>query len=234
MKMLLPCCLAGLAMLAISPTASAQPAAPAAATAVPKKFVPGLATVNVQDVVASSKAVINAAQERQIVYKTQFAMAEARRQQINGQIQPLMAKFNADRQAGNVSQADLQQQAQAIQGLQQAGVQELQTMLAPIALSETFVQEQVTDVINRAITDAMDKNGVTFVLPQPNVLAYNNGYNLSPAVLAELDRLLPVAKVVPPQGWQPRAVREAQAAQAAQIAKPSQPAKPAQPARRIP
>ena len=214
--------LAGIALLSLSPAAAvAQTAAPAQATAVAKKFVPGLATANVQDVVASSKALINANQERQIVYKTQSAMAEARRRQINAEIEPLVAAFNRDRQSGTVSQASLQQQAQRIQSLQQAGVQELQTMLAPVSLSQAYVQEQIADVINRAITDAMDKQGITFVVQPQSALAYNSGYTLSPAVLAELDRLLPVAKVVPPPGWQPRAAREAAAAQAAQLAAPA-------------
>ena len=99
-------------------------------------------------------------------------------------------------------------------------------MLAPISLSQTYVQEQINEVINQAITNAMDKQGITFVVPPQNTLAFNNGYNLSPAVLAELNALLPVAKVVPPQGWQPKAVREAQAAQAAQLAQPAKPAAP--------
>ncbi len=229
-------CLAGFALIpvpafaqATPPTApAATPASAPASAVVAKQFIPGLATANVADVVASSNAFVNAAQERQIVYKSQLAMAEARRKQINAQIAPLAAKFNSDRQAGNVPQAELQSQAQAIQTMQQAGVQELQTMLAPVSLSEAYVREQIGDVINRAITNAMDKQGITFVVPPQNVLAFNNGYNLNPAVLAELNALLPVAKVVPPQGWQPRAAREAQAAQQAQL---SQPAKPAPGAR---
>ena len=224
MKPYVPAVLAGFALLSSPAAAQSAPVAGAAAEAPAKKFIPGLATANVQDVVAASNAFNNANQERQIVYKNQIAMVEARRKQINAQIEPLMAKFNSDRQAGNVAQLELQGQAQAIQNLQQSGVQELQTMLAPITLSETYVREQIGEVINKAITNAMDKQGITFVVPPNSVLAYNNGYNLSPAVLAELNALLPVAKVAPPQGWQPKAVRDAQAAQAAQLAQPAKPA----------
>ena len=223
MKPFVPAILAGFALLSGPAAAQSAPVAGAAAEAPAKKFIAGLATANVQDVVAASNAFNNANQERQIVYKNQIAMVEARRKQINAQIEPLMAKFNSDRQAGNVAQAELQQQAQSIQNLQQSGVQELQTMLAPVSLSETYVREQIGEVINKAITNAMDKQGITFVVPPNSVLAYNNGYNLSPAVLAELNALLPVAKVAPPQGWQPKAVRDAQAAQAAQLAQPAKP-----------
>ncbi len=216
MKPFLSASLAGIALLH-APALFAQPAAPAQA---PIKLIPGLATANVQEIVAASKAMINAQQERQVIYKNQYAMAEARRRQINAEIQPLMAKFNRDRQAGSVAQADLQGQARAIQNLQQAGVQELQTMLAPITLSETYVREQIGDVINRAITAAMAKRGVTFVVPPQNALAFNNGYNLNTAVVTELDAILPRASVAPPAGWRPKAERDAAAAQAAQLAKP--------------
>jgi Skp family chaperone for outer membrane proteins len=226
--------LASLAAVALAPAVAFAQATPAAtpAQAPQKQMVPGLAIANVQDVVVNSNAVVNAAKERQIVYKDQLAMAEARRKQINAQIQPLVAKLNADRQAGNVAQAELQRQAQAIQNLQQAGVRELQTMLAPVTLSENYVQEQVNDAIGKAITSAMDKRGVTFVVPANGTLAFNNAYNLSPTILSELNALLPVAKVAPPQGWQPRAVRDAQAAQQAQLQGQGAAAEPAKPGKR--
>ena len=118
MKPFVPICLAGMALVSAPALGQSAPAAVAAAAPdVAKKFIPGLAIANVQDVVAASNAVKNANEERQIVYKSQLAMVEARRLQINAEITPLVAKFNSDRQAGTVSQADLQQQAQAIQNL---------------------------------------------------------------------------------------------------------------------
>ena len=229
MKPFLSAGLAALALASVLAPASAI-AQPAPVAGPAKQFVPGLAVTNIDAVKASSNAFVNAGRERQTVYKSQLAMAEARRLQINAEIVPLVEKFNRDRQAGNVAQADLQQQAQTIQGLQQKGQQELQAMLAPIALSEAYVMEQINDVISKAITDAMDKKGVTFVVPPQIAVAFNNAYNLDSAVLAELNALLPVAKVAPPAGWQPRATREAQAAQpAAQSARRT----PAKPARRI-
>lgn len=224
-----PFSFASLAALALaSAPAIAQPAPAAAPAAAPaKQFVPGLAVTNIDAVKASSHAFVNAGKERQTVYKSQLAMAEARRLQINAELMPLVEKFNRDRQAGTVAQADLQQQAQTIQALQQKGQQELQALLAPIALSEAYVMEQINDVISKAITDAMDKKGVTFVVPPQVAVAFSNGYNLDSAVLAELNAALPVAKVAPPAGWLPRAQREAQAAQAAQTPAATQPAKPA-------
>ena len=209
-----------LALALLPATVHAQTPA-AAAQAPAKQMVAGIGIANRDEIVANSKAFKNANSERQIVYKNQIAMAEARRKQINGQIEPLVKKFRDDQQLGSATEGELQSQAQTIQNLQQSGVQELNTMLAPVALSEAYVNEQIGEVLSKAIVAAMDKRGITLVVPPQNFLAFNKGYNMSADVLAELDTLLPNAGVIPPDGWRPRAEREAAAAQAAQLAKPA-------------
>jgi Skp family chaperone for outer membrane proteins len=204
--------IAALLAAPLAAPALAQPAAPAAAPAVANKFIAGLGIADTEQAVANTKAAQNALREQQIVYKNQAAMLEARQRQINAEIAPLVEKLNRDRQAGTVSQTDLQQQASRIQSLQQAGVQELQTMRAPIALSEQYVREQFNAVISRAITTAMERQGITLVLPPNLPLAFNNAYNLTPGITAELDRLLPTVRVVPPAGWQPGRAQAAQPA----------------------
>lgn len=223
MKPLLLTCLAASTLLA-APALAQTAAAPAAA--VKKQFVPGLAVANVDEVKLASNAYVNAGKERPIVYKTVIAMAESRSKQLNDRIAPLQVKFNADQRAG-AAQADLQQQAQTIQAMLQSGQQEVNTILAPVALSNAYVVEQINDVITRAITDAMAKTGATFIVAPQSAVAFDNAYNLNPAILAELNALLPVARVSPPAGWRPRAEREAAAAQAAQTAPAPRPAQPA-------
>lgn len=195
--------LAGLSLIALAGPAMAAPAAaPAAAAA---KVVPGIAVVNAQEVLVSCNAFKAANQERQATYKTQIEAAQAREQQVNAQLQPLIEKFNRDRQSGSVAQAALQQQAQAIQNMRNSGQQELLTMLAPVRLSQAYVEQQINAVFNQALTSAMAKRGVTMILPQQNVMAFTNaaGYSLNSVVVDELNAILPTAKVVPPEGWQP-------------------------------
>lgn len=212
--------------LAVLPVAlAAQAPATDAAQAPAKQMVAGIGIANRDEIVAASNAFRNANSERQIVYKNQIAMAEARRKQINAELEPLIKKFRDDQSTGAASQAELQQQAVNIQSLQQTAVQELNGMLAPIALSEAYVQEQIGDVVGNAIVRAMDKRGITIVVPPGNLLAFNNGYNINAEVLAELNALLPKANVIPPDGWRPRAEREAAAAQAAALAQPAKPAR---------
>lgn len=216
--------------LALSPAAvfaQAAPAAPSAAAPAagaaqlpPKQVLPGIGIVNRDEIIAASNAFRNANSERQIVYKNQIAMAEARRKQINAELQPLVSKYQEDQRNGNVAEGELQQQAQTIQAQQRAGVQELQGMLGPISRSETYVIEQVTEAFSKALVSAMDKRGITLVMPSSSPLAFNNAYIMSGDVLAELNTILPRVTVVPPDSWQPRAEREA-AAQQAQQAKPA-------------
>lgn len=173
----------------------------------------GIAVANLDAVIANSNAFTNAEQQRQTTYKAQLDQAEARRQQLNAQIQPLADKFNADREA-NPNSSALQQQISQIQTIQSNGQAELQRILQPVVMSQAYVQEQIDEKLDEAVKNAMTKNKVTLLLSPQAVLAVSaNAYNLNQAILAELNALVPSAQIVPPQGWEPRDVREARAAQ---------------------
>ncbi|GGC41789.1 hypothetical protein GCM10011371_31540 [Novosphingobium marinum] len=178
-------------------------------------IVQGIAVANLDAVVASSNAYRTAQQQRQTTYKPQIDAANAKRQQLQTQLQPLATKFNQDRQATNPNQQSLAQQAQNIQRIQEQGQQELQQILQPVALSEAYVAEQLNDQLDQAVKNAMAKRNISLVLTPSAVLAANNqAYNLNQAILDELNTLVPSVQIVPPQGWEPREVREARAAQA--------------------
>ena len=214
MNMFKPALLAGFAALAFAaPAAAAQPAAPAAQPAGP--VAPGVGIANLEAIVANSNAFKVAQQQRPVTYKAQYDSAEARRRQIAAQLQPLVDKFQRDRAAPNANQAALQTQAQAIQQIQDSGNQELQNLLAPVSLSESYVQEQINDKLVAAVSSAMAKQKITLLLNPQAVISANNAYNLNQAILTELNTALPSAQLVPPAGWEPREVREQRAAQAA-------------------
>ncbi len=222
MKTLLKSALfAGIAVIAAPQLAVA---ATPAATAPAGPILAGLAVVNLDAVRANSNAFKTAQAQRPVTYKAQFDAAEARRAQIEAQMQPLIAKFNADRAVPAPNAASLQQQGQTIQTIQESGQQELQRMLQPVALSEAYVDEQITDKLSAAVRTAMNKQRVTILLTPENVVSADNAYNLNQAVLTELNLLIPSAALVPPAGWVPRQVREQQAAQ--QGGAPAAPAAP--------
>jgi Skp family chaperone for outer membrane proteins len=229
MKMLLKSALlAGLVLSAAPQVAFAAAAAPAPAASA---NAPGVAIANIEAIVANSDAFRAAQVQRPVTYKAQIDAAEARRLQITAQLQPLAEKFNRDRAAPNANQAALQAQAQTLQQIQENANQELQGMLAPVALSEAYVEEQITDKLSAAIQAAMTKNKVTLLLSPQNVVAANNGYYLNQAILTELNTAIPTAQLVPPAGWEPRQMREQRAAAAAAQAPAAAGAAPAAPAR---
>jgi Skp family chaperone for outer membrane proteins len=220
MKTILKSAVAGLLLVA-----AAQPAVVLAQAAQP--IIPGLAIANLEAVVANSNAFKTAQSQRPTTYKAQIDQANARRAAITAQLQPMADKFNRDRQAATPNQQALAQQAQQIQQIQQSGEQELQRILAPVALSEAYVQEQINEKLAAAVQAAMNKQKISLLLSPGDVISANNSYNLNQAILTELNTLIPSAQLVPPAGWEPREVREERAQQqAAQQGAAARPAGP--------
>lgn len=214
-------------------------AAPAAApvAAPTSNVVQGIAVANLQAAIANADAYRVAQQQRPVTYKPQLDQAQARGNALEAQIKPMIDRFNAARQGTMTPalQTQLQGQARAIQELQEKGKQEIQQILLPAALSEAFVNEQIEEKLDQAVQKAMEKSRVSLLLQPGAVLARANAYDLTDEIVAEINILLPTAQLVPPQGWEPREVREARAQQAAQqggnrpAAAAPAPAKPAGP-----
>ena len=200
--------LAGSSQFALAAKAAPAPAAPATGGG-----VNGIGVANPEAIVQNSAAFKTAQAQRPVTYKAQYDQAEARRQQIIAQLQPLVEKYKKDAAGGNTPA--VQQQAQAIQQIQDSANQEFQKILAPVALSEAYVAEQINEKLITAIQTAMGKSGVTLLINPQSVISASNAYNLNQAILTELNTALPSAQLVPPAGWEPREAREAKAAQAA-------------------
>ena len=198
---------------------------PITATPAAAQVVRGIGVVSLPAVVANSNAFKVAEQQRPVTYKPQIDAAEARRAAIAAQLQPLITKFNADRQA-NAKNPALNTQAQAIQQIQQSGQQELQQLVAPIALSQAYVTEQIEERLEAAVQNAAKKKNIQLILdPTQGAVVYADAaYNITQDVVNELNTLLPSAQLVPPQGWVPREIRQQQAAQAAAQGTPATPA----------
>jgi len=222
MKLLLKCTAA--ALMAAGTIASGA-IAPVAAQA-----VAGLGVADQRRAVIESAAFVNANAARPTTYKAQYDAAQAKSNQIRQQLEPLVTKFNTDVQAPNAqaNQAALQQQLGQIQQLREQGSQEVQEILQPVALSEAYVLEQISDKFDAAVRSAMTKRKISIVFEVGSTLAHNDAYDLTKDITAELNAAIPTAQLVPPQGWLPRAQREQQARQAAAAgAAPAAPAAPA-------
>ena len=223
-------CGTALALSLVSP-ALAQKAdknAPAPAPASAGPVVAGIGVANLNAAVAGSNAFQVAGQQRQTTYKATYDAAQARATPIEAELKGLVEKFNADK-AAKKPDAVLQQSYVAVQQRQERGKEEIRQILMPVMLSEAYVEEQITDKLDQAVQSAMTKRGVSILLQPETVIARANGYEMTPAIIAELNALIPTANIVPPQGWVPRQMREQQAAQQQQ-AQPAAAAPAARPA----
>lgn len=217
--------LLSLSALALTAGAAVIPGAPAMA-----QVVKGIGVVNVRAAVANSNAFKTAQTQRQTTYAAQIQQANTRQQQIAQQLQPLYTQAETASRAANPDQAALQRQVTQIRQIEANGQRELQQILQPLALSEAYVQEQITAQLNTAVEAVAKRRNITLIFdPTSGSPIYADAaYNMTQDVVNELNRLVPSVQIVPPAGWQPREVREAQAAQAGQAA-PQQPAQQPRP-----
>ena len=206
MKTLMKSAVAGIAIAAMSAPLATVPASAQSAQ--------GIGVVNVAAVVVNSQAYQTANTQRQTTYAAQIQQAEQRQQALNAQLQPLVNAFNTARQQANADQNALQQQAAQIQQLRNQGQAELQNIMRPVALSQAYVEEQINDQLQSAIEAAAKSRNVSIVITPDTILYADNAHNLNEAVLAQLNRQLPSAQLVPPTGWLPRELREQQEAAA--------------------
>ncbi|WP_374528751.1 OmpH family outer membrane protein [Novosphingobium sp.] len=195
-------------------------------------IVKGIGILNIDAAIANTDAYRLAQQQQQVTYKPQIDQARTRKGQIDAQLKKMSDQLRAD-MAAKKPDAVLQQEYVAIKQYEDKGNQELEQILAPLALSDAYVKEQIADQLDQAVQNAMAKQGVTLLLHPDAVIARANAYELTDDVIAELNQLIPASKMqlVPPAGWVPRQVREQQ--QAAQQQQPgAAPAAAQQPAPR--
>ena len=97
-----------------------------------------IAVANPEGAVGNSKAWAAARTQIETTYKAQLDQANARREAVGRELQPLVTAFNTARAAPNANQAALQTQAQAIQTREQAAQAELSRLTAPAQRAQAY------------------------------------------------------------------------------------------------
>ncbi|WP_298670112.1 OmpH family outer membrane protein [uncultured Sphingomonas sp.] len=164
--------------------------------------VGGVAVVDPDGAVAGSNAWKTAAGQLQTTYKATLDQAEARRQAISNELQPLVTKLQNDQKA-NVAQAQLQTQVQSIQSKEQAGNAELQRITMPYARARAYAIEQIQHQLKAAIDAAATRKKASIVLAPNDVVHLDPAGDLTADVTTELNRLVPSVSIAPPANWQP-------------------------------
>ncbi len=210
-------------LLAAALVAPALAATPASAQAI--------AVANPEGAVANSKAWSAARAQIETTYKAQLDQANARREAVGRELQPLVTAFNTARAAPNANQAALQTQAQAIQTREQAAQAELSRLTAPAQRAQAYAIEQISGRLSDAVQAVVRARNVTMLVRPDAVLFANPTADVTAAITTELDRLVPSVGITPPANWQPGQQQQG-AAPAAAAPAATTPTRPAQPSGR--
>ena len=194
-----------LAQTARKPAVAASPAAQRGTIAA------GIGVADLQAAIANTNAYKAAVQLRQTTpaYKALNDQAQARLNQLQAQLKPMADQFNADR-AAKKPDAVLQVEYDAIQKAQAQAEAEIKQILAPATLSDEYVVEQITDKLPTAVNNVMSRRGLTILLNPDAVILSAQPYDVTGALVAELNVLIPSAQINPPPGWQPARARQQQ------------------------
>ena len=178
--------------------------APAATVATSAQAqVNGVAVADPQGAIAGSRAWAAARQQIETTYKTQLDQAETRRTALTRELEPLVQAFQTARSQPNANQTALRTQAEQIETRQQAANQELQRLTQPAVRAQTYAVEQLQARLGEAVQNAVRAKNVSLLVSPQAVLFMQPTADITTAVTAELDKLVPTVSITPPANWQP-------------------------------
>jgi len=186
-----------------------------------------VAVANPEQAIGASRAWATARTQIETTYKAQLDQAEARRQAVGKELQPLVTAFNTARAAPNANQASLQQQATTIQTREQAAQAEIQRITLPAQRAQAYAIEQISAKLPDAVQAVVRARNVSMLVRPDAVLFAGPTADVTSAITTELDRLVPTVGVTPPANWQPGQQQGASAAAAPAAAPAARPAQPA-------
>jgi Skp family chaperone for outer membrane proteins len=183
----------------------------------------GIAVVDLEEAVAKSTAFTTAISQMQTTYKPQIDAVNARRTAIETDLKTkgdaLQAALKA---AGNKPTPAIETQYQQYQQTQQTAQAELQRMGQPISIARAYVEEQIVTKLDDALKAATAKTKSEIVFKKAATESFGATADITPAVITELNALVPSVSITPPAGWQPGGRQGQPAAAAPAPATPAQ------------
>jgi Skp family chaperone for outer membrane proteins len=186
--------------------------------------VGGIGVVDPQAAIAGTKAWAAARTQIQTTYKTQIAAADARRQALSTELQPLVTAFQTAQRAPGATEASLAPQYQAIQTRENAANQELARLSEPFQRAQAYALEQLQARLPDAMNAAVKSRNVSLLLKPDAAYYAQPAADITATVTQQLDALVPSVNTTPPAGWQPGQQSGAAGAAPAAGARPAAPA----------
>lgn len=204
-----------IATLSVSPV-FAEPAAAQSRT--------GIAVADLERAIRVSTAMTTAGQQVQTTYKAQIDQYNSRATTLQAELDVLTARLREEAGKPTPNQTTLQTLNQERQTKSQAAQRELAQIEAPYALAISYAQEQVQLRLDEAVKAAMTGKRVDLLISPEAVIARENNADITDAVIAEINRIIPSVSIAVPQGYQPGQLIQAAARAAQGAAAPAAPA----------
>lgn len=163
----------------------------------------GVAVADMRVAAARSNAFTTAATQIETYYKVQIDQRDTRAQTLQAELNVLIARANEESKKSPQNKPALEAAVKAVQDKRNAANAELGQLSAPIDLAIAYVEDQISVRMNEAIKAAMTKRKIDLLLNPDAVLARENNVDITDAVVAELNAILPNVQIVPPAGYQP-------------------------------
>ncbi|MBA4747530.1 MAG: OmpH family outer membrane protein [Sphingopyxis sp.] len=163
----------------------------------------GIAVADVRVAAARSNAFTTAAQQIETTYKAQIDARDSRAQTLQAELNLLVAKYNEEARKPTPNQATVQAAAKAVQDKRTAATAEISQLGQQVDLAIAYVEDQISLRMNEAIRAAMKRLKVDLLLNPEGVLAREPAVDITDAVVADLNAILPNVGIVPPAGYQP-------------------------------
>ena len=192
--------------------------------------VSGIATAETSVAIANSKALGTAYQQIAGQYAATFQQILTKRQEINNL--SVQLDTNKDKE---LTQAELDVAMKAKSPLPvqlDAKQKEIDALQGPIILAQQFSVEQVALKYNAAQQAVIAEKKINILLAPSAIIAAADVIDVTSAITAQLDKMVPSVAMVPPAGWRAsrqisalhQQIQQAQQIQAAQAAAAQPPA----------
>lgn len=179
----------------------------------------GIAVVNMDRAALEGSAYKTAVEQMKVTYKSNIDSVNTRQTALDAELKQKGATFQAAvKAAGGKSTPALQAQYEALQKRAQEAQAELQRLNQPIAIADSYVKAQIAAKMDAALKTAMTQTKVDLVIKEDATEGYQPGVDITSAVTAALNAVVPSVGIVPPAGWQPGQPLPGAAAPAGQAA----------------
>jgi Skp family chaperone for outer membrane proteins len=186
-----------LAMTGVVAAASASIAAPAA-----QAQVAGIATVDSTDAIMTAQAFSQAYKQIGTTFQSNADMMTQKRKEINDI--NVQLDTNKDK---NLTQEELDAAVKAknpLLGQLDAKEKEIAQLQQPIISAQAFAVESIAAKYGEAQQRVITAKKINVILAQDAIVWGPNTIDVTEAVVAELNKLIPVAPITPPADWRPQ------------------------------